>query len=331
MAPLGEARGKELWVSNRCVGDEHIISLEAVTELGAMRVRELDRAHVELIAELSGDWPPILLWSDGNRIVDGYHRVAAARLLKMTCIQVEWFDGTAEQAYIESIKRNTKCGLPLTLRERVEAATNVLEQQSDWSDRRIAVLCGLSASTVARVRGETLASSNANRLGSDGRVRPSRPGDARRRVLNALEKNPNGSLRSIASLAAVSPETVRSIKRRLQAEGDKMSECETMTSVTVTPPDISEESIAALLDPVPRGDALSWESDVALVSCDSDEGLVKWLSNGSVVYDWPKLVTQVPLSRVYEIADESRRRAGAWTCFANALEARATARGAVAS
>jgi hypothetical protein len=50
-----------------------------------------------------------------------------------------------------------------------------------------------------------------------------------------------------------------------------------------------------------------------------------WFSGADVGDEWSDHVAVVPLSRVYEIADEARRRAKSWTRFAEALELRTSA------
>ena len=53
----------------------------------------LDPGHVQVLAEVGGRWPPVLVWGPENQIVDGHHRVAAARMLGLTSVEVEWFEG----------------------------------------------------------------------------------------------------------------------------------------------------------------------------------------------------------------------------------------------
>ena len=102
--------------------------------------------------------------------------------------------------------------------DRIRAAERVLEHRPFWSDRRIATTCGLSPGTVSRIRGETGGVAECGkRLGADGRERPSSATDSRQRIATVLQKNPAGSLREIALIADVSPETVRAVKRSLEA------------------------------------------------------------------------------------------------------------------
>ena len=334
----------------RSCGQRSQVALGSLTEAQGLRVGGLDPGHVGVLAELGGRWPPVLVWGPDNQIVDGYHRVAAARKLGLKSLEVEWFEGPAEATLIEAIRRNAKHGLPLTLRDRSGAAERVLSQQPQWSDRRIGLLCGLTAKTVARIRLERGGQcaeipEHAARVGIDGRVRPSRPNESRRRVLRALEQNPHGSLRSIASIAEVSPETVRKVRRALQ-EGSRnelgpASEDDTVFTVVVFDRDEGKRPVSAVglpaatdrepmaWEPTDR-EPVAWEPDVALSTCASADGLLEWLSSGSV-YEWPAFVDHVPLGRIYEVAEECRRRAQAWATFARALEARALPRNSVAS
>ena len=65
-----------------------------------------------------------------------------------------------------------------------------------------------------------------------------------------------------------------------------------------------------------------WRADAALASTKDGEDLLEWFERTAVSeldLDW---VDKVPLSRVYEISDEARRRAETWLQFARALENR---------
>jgi hypothetical protein len=63
--------------------------------------------------------------------------------------------------------------------------------------------------------------------------------------------------------------------------------------------------------------------DRAFTDRDGGPRFVEWFDAGSVEPgDLCHYVDAVPLSRVYEIADEARRRAEFWTRFALALEGR---------
>jgi AraC-like DNA-binding protein len=207
---------------------------------------------------------------------------------------------------VEFVRRNVAHGLLLTLAERKRAAVRVLRAHPAWSDRRVAALCGVSSKTVARVRveagvcptGDGASIDGGMRVGRDGRCRPVRRGSVRARVLEALRADPSASLRAIASVAEVSPETVRLVRMN-------MAEVEASSG---------DEPAAAA----------SWRDDAALVSCEEGEEFVGWFERTLVGVEDLARAGAVPLSRVYEVGDEARRRSEAWLEFARALEARTT-------
>jgi transcriptional regulator with XRE-family HTH domain len=323
----------------------------------ALRVRQqlrssgIDQRHVAALAELGGNWPPILVWGQHpDLVLDGAHRLAAARKLGHDTVQVVTFHGTADEAFVETVRRNIAHGLPLSVPDRTSAGLQILDQHPEWSDRRIAEACGLSPHTVARLRGslaptdtsrgevaathtppedvveslstpptrtrqpkaQTPCATNRpgptdrvvaieSRLGRDGKSRPAQPGLLRDRVVEALKANPGGSLRQIARVAKVSPETVRRIRREFE-EPDG--------------PDI--KFLAAMRAPAEAD--TDWREDPALRG---NAELVTWLDLTDPSGDLETLAFSVPLSRVYQLSDEARRRAARWIAFAEALESRA--------
>lgn len=320
-----------------------------------LRAGGLDEGHVAAFCELEGRWPPLLIWASQPEVVlDGAHRLAAARRLGHDTVQVLAFEGNPDQAFVEAVRRNIGHGLPLSVADRTRAGEHMLRRHPDWSNRRIAEVCGLSPHTVAKLResppsggkqpgpiapASTVASAAPvaarqskavvrsagreprperdlprgndrivdieSRWGRDGKARPVQPGLLRERVVEAIRANPGGSLRQIASVAKVSPETVRRIRKEAdQPEG----------------PDIS--ILAALRAPAECD--TDWRDDPALRS---NPHLVSWLDHTDPAGDLESFALGVPLSRVYELADEARRRAGRWAAFAEVLESRVRSRG----
>jgi ParB-like chromosome segregation protein Spo0J len=275
--------------------------------VGELPVGSLFRAdglcaeHVDRLVELRGSWPPILVGRDG-RVIDGAHRVAAARRLGLARLDAVLFEGGPEAAFVEFVRRNVTHGLTLTLAERKRAAARVLRAHRGWSDRRVAELCGLSPKTVARLRAvprgcpteEAPHSDDAMREGRDRRLRPLRHAPVRARVADALRARPDASLRAIAAEVGVSPETVRLVRLNLA----QMEEGE------------------------PAERVVSWRSDAALASSEQAEDFLAWFERTTVNDGDLAWVATVPLSRVYMVADEARRRSARWEQFARALEAR---------
>ena len=182
----------------------------------------VSEAHVARLVELDGGWPPILVSRDDRVVIDGLHRVAAARILGWETIDASLFDGGPDAAVVEFIRRNMHHGLPLTLRDRKQAAGRLLIAHPEWSDRRIAELCVVSPKTVGRLRrslvdlpAEEIPQLDTGfRIGRDNKRRPTDRALARQRVAEALDAHPSGSLRSLAAQAGVSRETVRHVRGR---------------------------------------------------------------------------------------------------------------------
>jgi ParB-like chromosome segregation protein Spo0J len=290
----------------------------------SLRERGIDPAHVATLAEVPASWPPIVVNRADGSIIDGQHRVAAAKQLGLRALRAVWFEGSPEDGYVEFVRRNVGHGLPLTLAERRHAARRIVCSLPDLSDRGIAVVCGLSPRTVARLREEAGAEpGRANgagrakgRVGRDGRVRPIDPVATRARIAEEIARRPDASLRAIASVVGASPETVRSVRNELRAGNGSSSNGETSSASEATVLGLLSRSRKAAID-------LAWRDDRALTDREHGEQFVDWFGKTSVEQgDLWRYVESVPLSRVYEIADEARRRAEFWTRFAVAVEGR---------
>ena len=284
------------------------------------RDQGINDAHVEALAALEGEWPPILVTRD-HAVIDGAHRLCAARSIGLRYVDCIFFDGSNEGAYEEFVRRNSSNGLPLTLAERKRACLAFLEWHPEWSDRRVGRFCGLSPRTVAAYRQNTsssderLSAQTAQcdiRVGRDGISRPIDSQLVARRVAEAIDSNPNGSLRSIARAANVAPETVRRAKLRMaREEAHPHSEASTTQASGALPTTNGKRE---------------WVKDSALISSSGTADLASWLDATSGCNSWMEYVSVVPLSRVYELADEARKRAVAWRSFADALERRGRGR-----
>ena len=175
-------------------------------------------AHVRTLAEVPESWPPILVDRQSHEIIDGVHRFYAATFIGKPTISCTLFDGDAHEALLEAIHRNVEHGLPLSLKERQMAARRVLSRCEEWSDRKIARLCGLSPSTVGGLRDRSSVENEQSngRQGIDGRVRPTDAGGLRQRIEQAVQSSPGSSLREIASLVGASPSTVKGVRDRIR-------------------------------------------------------------------------------------------------------------------
>jgi len=300
---------------------EATIALDAVHLGPSLRAAGIDPSHVAALAEVPTSWPPILVNRANRSVVDGQHRIAAARQLGMRELKVTWFDGSPDDTYFEFVRRNVVHGLPLTLAERRAAARHMLKSQRRRSDRAIASVCGVSPTTVARLRKELGSDALANRpqdatgrVGLDGRVRPLNGQALRARIADEIALRPDASLRAIASVVHASPETVRSVRNELRArrrptagspgeysEAGRGNEELSRSSLGVSP-----RNDRAFADREGGGEFIAWFEATAVEKLDPCTH-----------------IAAVPLSRIYEIADIARRRGEFWTQFAEALETRA--------
>ncbi|MFD7919470.1 ParB N-terminal domain-containing protein [Streptomyces sp. NPDC059740] len=203
-----------------------IVAVAALAPADSPRRTGLDQDHVTRLAETAGQLPPILIRRFDMRVVDGMHRLAAAMIRGQTTIEAEFFDGSAEEAFLRAVEANVVHGLPLSLPDRRAAASRIMMSHPQLSDRAIARSSGLGDKAVAALRrrlGASLPEVKA-RMGRDGRIRPVCAAEGRRRAAEVIASNPHASLREVARLAGVSPGTVSDVRRRLERGQPPVSE-----------------------------------------------------------------------------------------------------------
>jgi hypothetical protein len=158
-----------------------VVRLKIAAVRGAVDVRHggLDMTHVQRLTGVIDDLPPVLVHSSTMRLLDGAHRIAAAQAAGRDEVPAILFTGDAAEAFEVAISSNARHGLPMTARERTDAAERLLLLVDlDWSDRRVARCCGLSPTTVGRVRAHLVAAGvhsgqgHGTRTGRDGKRYP---------------------------------------------------------------------------------------------------------------------------------------------------------------
>ncbi|PJM98549.1 streptomycin biosynthesis protein [Streptomyces sp. CB01201] len=185
------------------------------------RLTGMDEEHIALIAESEKDLPPITVHRQTLQVIDGMHRLKAASRRGDREIQVVFFDGSAEEAFVHSVTANNSHGLPLSAEDRRAAALRLLTSHPEWSDRAVAEIVGMSAHTVASVRRSTVTAAQLNaRVGRDGRLRPISTTEGRRRAGEIMAERPDASLRQIAKETGLSLGTVTDVRRRVQRGED---------------------------------------------------------------------------------------------------------------
>ena len=216
------------------------------------------------------------------------------------------FDGDDGACWVQAVRRNIAHGLRLTARERRRCISRLLHFYPDWSDRRIAEICGVSPTTVKSVRLEDSAHHCLSaqfeqldrRIGRDGRQRPTNPAQNRQRVLAVLESHPECSLRTLARIAGTSPDTVRRIRMRQRQAAAPGPTADGSSGTLHLLRDVRQPGQPAG-QPAGQPDA-----DLALATCSG--GLAEFLRSTAVDTDPTAVAALVPLGRVYEVADEAR-------------------------
>jgi ParB-like chromosome segregation protein Spo0J len=186
-----------------------------------------DPAHVKLLADAASsiDLPPILVQKHSSRVVDGMHRLEAAKLRGEKTIRARFIDCTDKDAFILAVKSNTLHGLPLSRNDRLFGAKRILTWHPDWSDRAVGMATGLSAKTIAglRRRSSNGAQEFGKRLGRDGKRRPVTGSEGRKRAVEYITARPDASLREIAREADVSLGTVQDVRARMRRGVDPLT------------------------------------------------------------------------------------------------------------
>lgn len=191
--------------------------------------RPINSDHVEALRCCLGDLPAILV-SDDLRLVDGEHRLRAHLAAGRTGITVQRLPSAISDVELLalSVRANTVHGLPLTSKQRVEAAKDLLHAGWEGSNNALAALCGISRNRVKSIRRQVVAEGppgvpqghveggNQRRVGRDGKRYPTDPDEVRRAILQEHQRDPSVSNAHIARTTGASPTTVAKIRHELR-------------------------------------------------------------------------------------------------------------------
>ncbi|MFJ9721220.1 ParB N-terminal domain-containing protein [Streptomyces sp. NPDC101209] len=192
------------------------VRLADLTVSFSPRSGEVDGEWALTLAQVEGGLPPIVVHRSSLAVIDGLHRVRAARLKGRTHIPARFFEGSRHDAMLLAVAMNVVQGRPLSVADRVAAAARIVTERPQWSDRAVAVVAGLSAKKVSELRaGLTGLPRCERRVGLDGRSRPLSTARARELAGELLRADPTASLRTIARQAGISPATVADVRDRL--------------------------------------------------------------------------------------------------------------------
>lgn len=157
------------------------LELSKIREDGGTQPREM--FHPGVLQEYAEDmeagaiFPPVIVFYDGTDywLVDGFHRVTAARSIGAEAIEAEVHQGTLEQAQWYSYSVNATHGKRRTTEDKQRAVKAALAhpKAAGMSDEAIALHCGVSAPTIAKYRNQVTikilgSTGNGYRTGKDG-------------------------------------------------------------------------------------------------------------------------------------------------------------------
>lgn len=291
-----------------------------------------DAGHTSTLRERLADLPAILVNRRTMRVVDGMHRLSAARQQGADMIRVQFIDVTDHEAFLLSVRANMQHGLPLSLADREAATLRILRWYPSWSDRSIADIAGLAPSTLAAIRERSTDRSQQSnaRVGRDGRVRPMSTLDGRLRASEILSARPDTPLREVAREAGVSLGTAHDVRDRMRRGDHPVPDRQ-------RPRQDREQSRHGRRRR--RGEPVAWPSlrprlvrDPAVRYAASGQELLRWLDSHVIAgQSWEGLVGTVPPHWADAVASAAYSCADQWYEFARALERRTTAENAPAA
>lgn len=281
--------------------------------------------HARALAESGAVLPPIIVHSATMRVIDGMHRLHAARMRGQDKIQVQFYDGDSDGAFVIAVQANIKHGLPLSLADRREAAARIVRSHPTWSDRAIASVTGLEHKTVGTIRRRLSGDSAqpSTRLGRDGRLRPTDPAARRRLASEVINGSPNASLREIAKAAGIAVSTAKDVRERVRAgqdpvpprQHDNSQQRRRGSDSTAEQSRVARSDRASMLNRL--------KNDPSLRQTELGRLILRWLDSGPAAStEQAQLVSGVPAHCIEQVARLARDSGDAWYSFADHLDRR---------
>ncbi|GAQ61805.1 transcriptional regulator NovG [Streptomyces scabiei] len=336
----GATELRSLSMVQQCPAEK--VPIQSLRGADSPRFSCTDEEHTRLLAATETELPPILVHRETRRVIDGMHRLHAARLRGDEQIEVRFFDGDAKDAFVLAVQSNITHGLPLSTAERTRAARRMIGTHQHWSDRIIAEAVGLSAKTVASVRRsstEEIPQSN-RRVGKDGRVRPVDGAVGRLRAHELLKRSPGMPLRVIAEEAGISISTVWDVRARIKRGDDPvpprqrkaMATASQSRPRTVVRTDIDDNDLddglgsrqsPAASERIVNDTLERLRKDPSLRFSEAGRDFLRWVESRVISpHEWNQFIDRLPPHQASLIMAIARKNAGLWREFAEQLRAR---------
>ena len=317
--------------------DVELVPIESLLPGDSPRLAGVDEEHCRRLAEMNSPTPPILVHRQTMRVIDGMHRLRAAQLSGAATIQVRFFEGDEQEAFIWAVKENIAHGLPLTLADRTAAAHRIIDAFPHLSDRAIAGYVGLSDKTVSAVRNRRSTPEDpqlSSRVGADGRVRPLNRETGRKRAAEILQERPDASLREIAASAGISVGTAHDVRKRIRngesplltqhRAGNHRQTARVPSSGTsierACPEGKRRARDVEVLEQIDLSILHNLTKDPALRHSESGRELLRFLHAYIVRGSWAEHVRAVPPHCASSVSKLARQCAQMWTKFAADIE-----------
>lgn len=307
------------------------VLIDSLRPADSPRLSGEDDRHTLALRQKLPYLPAILVNRRTMQVIDGMHRLQAARLEGAETIRAEFIDADEPNAFLLAVKANIDHGLPLTVADREAAAVRILSWYPYWSDRAVAAFVGLAATTVAAVRERsTVQSQQSNmRMGRDGRLRPMSAVEGRRRASEIMTARPEASLREVAREAGISLGTAHNVRERMRRGEDYAGE------ERGGRPDRSGAPCdqKAVRRRRRYGEPLAWPAvrdrivkDPALRYAQGGLLLLRWFDSRAVgTGEWRDVIDAIPAHWIETIISVAYSCGNEWHELASALEQRINA------
>jgi hypothetical protein len=292
------------------------------------RTNGVDEDYARALAKLDTRLPPIIVHRGSLRVIDGAHRLRAAELGAREYIEARFFDGDEHDAFVLAVEANTANGLPLSLADRKAAAARIIATYPTRSDRWIALVSGLTATTVGAIRRcSSVEDTRSNmRVGRDGRLRPVDSSAGRRLAGELMRLDPDRSLRDIARAAGIAPSTVLDVRNRLSVGEDPVPirrEGAAREEKSAAGNNDTRRRVRSRTDTDPDPVAImrSLRQDPSLRFRETGRALLRWLDTHTVAGQaGVPPVTGIPSHCLGTIAALARHNARFWQAFSELVD-----------
>ncbi len=305
-----------------------VIAIGSLLPADSPRIAGEDTEHTRVLRGKLSELPAILVNRRTMQVIDGMHRLAAARLEGAETILAKFVDTDEQNAFVLAVKANSRHGLPLSVADREAAASRILSWYPYWSDRMVAAVVGLAATTVGAIRERSTVQplhSNA-RLGRDGRLRPMSTMDGRRRASEIIAARPEASLREIAREAGISLGTAHNVRERLRRGEDCVPDNQSA----------GPKQSGSPCDGRPArrkrrcGEPQPWQAvrerivkDPALRYADAGRTLLRWFDTRATgIGEWRDIIDAIPPHWVETMVNVAHSCGNEWHELASELEQR---------